>query len=175
MPADDQPVPDARPRPAVRWLLFAFTMLMGICVGGALLTTVVIFPAWSASPEAAAGWRNVVNEGLFFVVASPSLFLLSLATLIASWWAAPPPLRKRMRIATILYIAIFIVTMLYFVPGQVAMKGEAGARMPAAELGSMLRQWVTLNWVRQGVGVLAFGAALHALGLSYGMARGREG
>lgn len=164
-----QSLPEAQPRPFVRGLLFAFTLLMGIGVGGALLTTVVIFPAWTASPEAATSWPNTVNEGRFFVVVSPLLFLLALATLIASWRVAPP-LRKWIRIATIIYILIFIVTMLYFVPGQVTMKGEAGARIPVAELGSMLERWVALNWIRQGVGVLAFGAALHALGLSYRMA-----
>ena len=163
-----QPLPKAQSSPLVRWLLFAFTLLMGIGVGGALLTTVVIFPAWTASPEAATSWPNTVNEGLFFVVVSPLLFLLSLATLIASW-RVTPPLSKWMRIATILYILIFVATMLYFVPGQLAMKGEAGARIPAAELSSMLQRWVALNWIRQGVGVLAFGAALHALGISYRM------
>ncbi len=167
-----QSLPNAQPRPLVRWLLFAFTLLMGIGVGGAILTTVVIFPAWTASPEAATSWPDTVNEGLFFVFVSPLLFLLSLATLIASWRVAPP-LRKWIRIATIIYILIFIVTMLYFVPGQLAMKGAAGARIPAAELGSMLRRWVALNWVRQGAGVLAFGAALHALGLSYRMTGGK--
>ncbi len=72
------------------------------------------------------------------------------------------------------YILAFVVTLAYFVPLQDMVKGEAGAKIPVAELRSMLSQFMTFNYIRQAIGLLAFGAALHALGLSYRMAGRRE-
>ena len=147
-------------------MIFAFAAVVGINVGGALLASVVIFPVWSVSPEAAAAWNGAVDEARFFVVVSPLALLLAVVTAIVSW-RAEPPLRKWMRLSAVLFIAFFVVTMAYFVPGQARMKGEAGAVLPQAELAAQLRTWVTLNWGRQALGVIAFGAALHAAGLSY--------
>lgn len=168
----DQPESAAsRPsRPFLRGLLLCFTALMGIEVGAGAFVTFVIFPLWTASPGAAIGWTGdmpyYVEEGRFFIFASPLLFLLSVATLIASWHVEPH-VRTWLRIATVSFIIIFVVTLAYFVPAQNLMKGQAGTKIPAAELGSMLRRFVTLNWVRQASGLLAFGAALHAFALSY--------
>ena len=152
--------------PIIRFVIFAFAAVVGINIGGALLASVVIFPVWSASPEAAAAWNGVVNEARFFVVVSPLALLLAIVTGIASWWAEAP-LRKWMRLSAVLFIAFFVITIAYFVPGQARLKGEAGAVLPQAELAAQLQTWVTLNWGRQALGVIAFGAALHAVGLSY--------
>jgi hypothetical protein len=165
---------DSAVHPVVLWLSFAFAVGLGVNVGGALLATTVIFPAWSASPEAAAAWTGAVDETRFFVAVSPLVLILAVATLLASWRAAPEA-RPWMRVAAVLYILFFVATLAYFVPGQLAMKGEAGPLLPPGDLGSMLQRWVTLNWVRQAVGLVAFASAVHALGLAYaGAARSRE-
>jgi hypothetical protein len=156
------------------WLSFAFAVGLGVNVGGALLATTAIFPVWSASPEAAAAWTGAVDETRFFVAVSPLVMILAAATLLASWRAAPEA-RPWMRVAAVLYILFFVGTLAYFVPGQIAMKGETGALLPPGELGSLLQRWVALNWVRQAVGLVAFTSAIHALGLAYaGAARIRE-
>jgi hypothetical protein len=156
------------------WLSFAFAVGLGVNVGGALLATTAIFPAWSASPQAAVAWTGAVDETRFFVAVSPLVMVLAVATLLASWRAAPEA-RRWMRVAAVLYILFFVATLAYFVPGQLAMKGEAGALLPPADLGSMLQRWVALNWVRQAVGLVAFASSVHALGLAYaGAARSRE-
>jgi hypothetical protein len=166
------------PHRFLRALLFAFAALTGIEMGAGAFVTSVIFPLWTASPQAAIGWTTstpyYVEEGVFFIIASPLLFLLSIVTLVAGWRAIPP-LRLWLRIATIAYILVFIMTLAYFVPLQDMVKGEAGTKIPAAELSSMLRRFVTFNYIRQAIGLLTFGAALHALGLSYRMADRREG
>ena len=156
--------------PFLRGLLFAFAALMGIEFGAGMFVTAVIFPLWTASPEAAIGWTAnrpyYVEEGVFFIVISPTLFLLSIITLIAGWRAAPP-LRFWLRIATISFIILFVATLAYFVPLQDMVKGEAGTKVSTAELGLMLKRFVALNYIRQAIGLFAFGSALHALGLSY--------
>lgn len=167
----------SQPRPLLRGLLFAFTALMGIEMGAGAFVTSVIFPLWTASPEAAIGWTAntpyYVEEGVFFIIVSPLLFLLAIVTLIAGWRSVPP-LRLWLRIANVSYIVVFIATSVYFVPFQDLVKGEAGTKFPAAELSLMLQRFMTLNYIRQAIGLLAFGAALHAFGLSYRMARKKQ-
>lgn len=166
-----------QPRPRLGWLLFAFTALMGIELGAGAFVTAVICPLWTASPQAALGWTAntpyYVEEGVFFILVSPLLLLLSIVTLIAGRRAAPP-LRLWLRIATISYMLIFIVTLAYFVPLQDMVKGEAGTKISMAELSSMLQRFAALNYLRQAIGLLTFGAALHALGLSYRMSGNRD-
>jgi hypothetical protein len=57
----------------------------------------------------------------------------------------------------------------YFIPLQALVKGDPGRQYPTAELSSMLQWFVGLNYIRQVLLIGAFGAALHALGLSYRM------
>jgi hypothetical protein len=52
-------------------------------------------------------------------------------------------------------------------PLQAVVKGDAGAKLPVAQLESMLRNFVYLNYIRQLLLVAAFGMALHAFGLAY--------
>jgi hypothetical protein len=158
----------------IRWLLLAFAGFLGLNIGAALLATVVIFPVWSASPEAAVEWQRVVDEARFFVVVSPLVLVLAVATLVASWWV-DREVRLWMRIAAASYLVFFAATMAYFVPGQAALQGEAAALLRRQELSASLQRWVALNWVRQVAGLLALGSALHALGLSYVVRRARRG
>jgi hypothetical protein len=159
-------------RGSARWLLLAFAGFLGLNIGAALFATAVIFPVWSASPEAAVNWQRVVDEARFFVVVSPLVLALAVAVLVASVWAGRE-VRFWMRAAAVLYLIFFVATVSYFVPGQAALQGDPAALLPAQELSGSLQRWVALNWVRQVVGLLAFGFALHVLGLSYTARRER--
>jgi hypothetical protein len=66
-----------------------------------------------------------------------------------------------------IFFVVFVATAAYFVPVQFRMQGDAGAQWPRAELAAMLARFVALNWVRQGLLVVALVSAVHALGLSY--------
>jgi hypothetical protein len=166
-----------QPGTLLRRLLFVFTALTGIELGAGLFVTRIVFPMWASSPEAAIGWTigspRYIEEGDFFMFTSPLLALLAISTMIAGWRAAPP-LRLWLRIATITFFAIFIWTVAYFIPFQALVKGDPGKQYPTSELSSMLQWFVGLNYIRQIFLVLAFGAALHALGLSYRMADVRQ-
>ena len=167
-----------KPRPFLHWTLFAFTALMGIEAGAAAFTTVVVFPLWASSPEAAIGWRPdmpyYLEEGDFFMIASPLVTLSAIVTLIAGWRAAPP-LRLWLRMATISFLLVSAWSAAYFIPVQdVSFKGEAGTKMPRAELDARLQTFVALNYIRQAMVLFGFGSALHALGLSYRMVSRRE-
>lgn len=150
--------------------MFAFTAWLGIETGAGLFTTAAVFPVWAASPESVIGWTEsnpfYIEEGDFFMFASPTMFVLSIAVLIAGW-RAPRQIRLWQRSAAVLFLIVFVWSVAYFIPVQAVMKGEAGTKVPTAELAAMLRNFVWLNYVRQLMLVVAVGAALHAHGLVY--------
>src|SRR5688572_9231877 len=94
----------------LHWTLFAFAAILGIETGAGLFTTVVVFPVWAASPEAAIGFRPeaayYLEEGDFFMFSSSLSLLASIVTIIAGW-RATPPLRKWLRFASISFIVVF--------------------------------------------------------------------
>jgi hypothetical protein len=164
----------AMSRIARQWLLFLYAAFLGFNVGGGLLASAVIFPTWAASREAAIGWERVVDEAGYFVVISPVVLLLAIASLAAAFRAGPE-LRRSSTASAALYVLFLAATLAYFVPGQAALQGPAAAAIPPAEHAELMDRWLQLNWIRQGTGVLSFVLALHALGLSYRVGAGPEG
>jgi hypothetical protein len=152
------------------YVLFAYVVVLGIEVGAGLFTSVVVFPVWTASPEVVIGWKPTMpyfmEEGNFFMFASPTTTVLAVSVLVMSR-RLPVAVRPWARWSALIFIAMAIATTAYFVPVQFRMQGDAGARLPRAELAAMLQRFVALNWGRQVLIVGALVAAVHALGLSY--------
>ena len=95
--------------------------------------------------------------------ASSLTMLASIVTLIAGW-RAPQPLRKWILIGTVGFIIVFIWSILYFVPIQdTSLKGEASARFSDAELDSMLKNFVNLNYLRVAMLYVILFCALKAV------------
>lgn len=162
----------------VHWTLFIFTVLIGIEAGAGAFVTIVVFPLWAASPEAAIGWKPEIpyylEEGDFFMYSSSLATLGAIVTLIAGWRTSPP-LRFWTMLATISFLVVAAWSIAYFIPVQdVSFKGEAGTKMPYAELQEKLKTFVALNYIRQVISLFSFGAALHALGLSYRTMSGKQ-
>jgi hypothetical protein len=165
------PVGSQSPRRFLHWILLAFTFFVGIEAGAGSFVTIVVFPLWAASPEAAIGWRPDIpyylEEGDFFMFSSSITMLTAIITLIAGWRAAPP-LRLWVRVSTIAFLFIAVWSILYFIPIQdVTFKGEAGTRIPRDVLEAKLQNFVLLNYVRQIILLFSFFTAIHATGLSY--------
>lgn len=166
----EQSLPTAHPRPFLHRVLFLYAMVLGIETGGAIFTSMVVFPAWTASPEAVVQWKPdsvfYMEEGDFFMYASTLTFILSIITLIAGWNAVQP-LRKWLRIAPVIFLIVFAVSWAYFIPIQADMKGDPGLQIPPEKLQSMLSTFVNTNYLRVGSLVVALFCAIHSLGLSY--------
>jgi hypothetical protein len=152
------------------YVLFTYVIALGIETGAGLFTSAVVFPAWTASPEAVIGWKPsmpyFMQEGDFFMFSSAATTALALAVLFMSRRLAPN-VRPWARWSAAIFIIVAIVTALYYVPVQFVMQGDAGATLPRAELAAMLGRFVALNWVRQLFMAGALVAGVHALGLSY--------
>ena len=157
-------------RPFMRLVLFLFAFITGIETGAASFVSVVVFPVWASSAQAARGWvpemPYIMEEGDFFMYASSLTMLASIITLIVCW-RAPKDIRKWALIGSIGFIIVFIWSMLYFVPIQdVSLKGNAAAKFSDAELESKLKTFAQLNYIRVAMLYVIFGSALHALRLS---------
>lgn len=152
------------------WLLFAFTLILGIYFGGGLFEAVVIVPVWSASPEAARYWGSnplsAVEGARFFLVLAPLSALLALLTLIFGW-KAPQPLRFWLRLGIGMFFAMFIATVAFYVPEQMAIKGPTMIReLSDAEIVSRAGRWVTLNYFRAVYSFIELFAVLKAFSYS---------
>ena len=158
----------------LHFLVFAYVVVLGIETGAALFTSVVVFPVWAASPEAVTGWKPTMpyymQEGDFFMFVSSATMLLALAVVVANK-RLPAGARLWALGSAVTFLLLSVTTMAYFLPVQDRVHGDAGARLPRAELAAMLEHFVALNWIRQAFLAAAFVAAVHALGLFYRRAR----
>jgi hypothetical protein len=151
----------------LKWLLFAFTFVYAVYMGGGLFEAVVIVPVWSASAEAARAWNSnplqVIEGARFFLIANPLSTLLALPLAILGW-NAPGPMRLWLRLVMVIYFAVFIATAGYFVPEQLAIKGvEATRSLTDAELVTRLSRWAALNLVRSACAFVMLFGSLKAL------------
>lgn len=159
----------SRIKPFLYLMIFIFAFIMGIETGAASFVTVVVFPLWASSAEAARGWLPelpcYLEEGDFFMYASSLSMLSAVVTLIAGWHA-PSPIRKWILIPTIGFIIVFVWSILYFVPIQdTTLKGVANAQLSNEELESKLQTFVQLNYIRVAMLYFILGCALHAVRL----------
>jgi hypothetical protein len=152
------------------YILFAYVIVLSLEVGAGLFTSVVVFPVWTASPEIVIGWKPgmpyFMEEGGFFMFSSSATTILAIAVLATSK-RLPAPVRPWARWSALIFLAMAVATAAYYVPVQFRMQGDAGARLPRAELAAMLQRFVAWNWIRQALIVGAMVAGVHALGLSY--------
>ncbi len=154
----------------VKWLILAFAFALGIHVGGGIYETVVVMPVWTASADIARNWNSnpnfIIDNGKFFIVATPIAGILALLLLILGW-KSPSPLRFWLRMGTIIYLLVVVITIFYFVPEQFALRGhEATQGLSDAEILSRANRWVMLNNVRIVVALVVVFATLKALSLS---------
>ena len=154
-------------KPFLRFMLFVFAFILGIETGAASFVSMVVFPVWASSVEAARGFLPSMpyhfEEGDFFMFASSLSMLASVITLIAGW-RAPAPLRKWILIGTIGFIIVFVWSMLYFVPIQdTTLKGAASVQLSDAQLESMLKTFTNLNYIRVAMMYVILFSALQAI------------
>lgn len=152
------------------WLLFLYVIAVGIQTGAGLFTSVVVYRVWTASLEFVITWKPsmpyFMEEGWFFMFASPTTTILALAVAI-TFLRLRTNTRPWALGSALAFLAVAGSTFAYFLPFQGRVHGDAGASLPRAQLAVMLDQFVALNWIRQAFLVAAFLAAVHALGLSY--------
>jgi hypothetical protein len=148
------------------WLLFALAVVAGIQSGGMLFDTLVNDPVWSDSVEAARTWDEEIDTGRFYIAFTNGLFLLAIVTLVVGW-RSPHPVRRWLRLGTILFIVAVVSTLAYFLPELQEIRGASATAIPDGELSDRIERWTLLDTAREVLVLAGFLLTLHAAGLSY--------
>jgi hypothetical protein len=146
----------------VLWLL---NLNLGVAFGAGLYESRIVVPQWfNAAPggrwNASAARDADVGLRFWAYVTTIPLTLLTVASLVAVWWA-PEPVRFWWSIACAVVVVERVMTFGYFIPTMVRLMREGALPEPAATLKA--RQWATLGYVRHALTLTAWLAALAAL------------
>jgi hypothetical protein len=155
-------------------ILWLFVIALGIELGAGLYETLVVMPAWtSAIPDSVIGYyqHNAANPkfalnagGRFWMIATPSVGLFALLTLLTSFKTRAEH-RKWRLLGGGLALIVVIATFAWFVPNIIKLFSEGVLTIGRDEVASLANWWVRLNWVRVVVYSAGWLSALRALSI----------
>jgi hypothetical protein len=144
--------------------LFLAVILWGTLLGGIVYSHVVYFPVYlSALPDSAVVVNGPygLNEVPFWALIHPLLILALVAALALNWKSKPR--RKLILISFVVYMAVIVVSQIYFIPELVAFQRSPGSSLSPAEWLARGQRWQRLSWIRGAVCYAAFVPLLLAL------------
>src|SRR5687767_10087255 len=117
-----------------RIILFAYAVAIGLETGAGLFTSMVVFPRWTASPEAVIGWRPdmpyFMQEGDFFMFSISATTLLALAICIVAS-RLPANVRSLALGSALSFLLVAVVTAAYVIPVQGRVTRRCWRRTPS--------------------------------------------
>jgi hypothetical protein len=153
-----------------RLVVLLFVIVLGMDIGAGLYESRVVVPLWSRDVPGtlAAGdpyGRVAVAAGMrFWAFVTPAVGLLAVVSL-GFGLVAPQPRLTWQVAASAIELCAFTMTMLYFKPTLMRLFLGHGTGMSNAAVVATVRRWIVWNWVRVGLSLVAWGAALRALTL----------
>ena len=144
--------------------LFLAVTLWGTLLGGIAYAHIVYFPVYlSALPDSAVVVNGPygMNEAIFWMIIHP-LLVLSLIVALALNWRFKPR-RKLILISFAAYLAMLVVSQLYFIPELRAFRLSPESSLSPAEWLARGQRWQILSWLRGAVCYAAFIPLLLAL------------
>ncbi|RIV19089.1 DUF1772 domain-containing protein [Fibrisoma montanum] len=147
-------------------LLLLFIINLGTAFGAGLYETRIILPQWF-SKSAGTGYRvntdamRTVDSGRKFwaFVTTGPLTLITLANLVAAWQATSPR-QDWWLAAALVALAERVSTFAFFIP--MAIRLEKSDNRPLTTVSRSVRAWITLNYVRSVLTLVAWLCALWA-------------
>ena len=172
-----QPVMNGRQRigEAILWLTI---LAMGVITGAGLFQKISLIPAWTRDLPGSVvtyfkGTMMAQDFSRFWGTVVPASALLVVGTLIFN--LADRARRKWIAVGAGLFGAVFVATLLYFVPrGVLPLMVRAGAGMSGEEITRVMRQWVFWDGFRMVAMVACFFAYLKAATVKVGGAMGSD-
>ncbi len=151
---------------AAQVVVWLFVLSAGILSGGSIFEHVVLTPLWAGSPpESVTQWQHGTIQAKFFMVASPTYALFSLALVVASWWM-PARQRKWALVAGLSGVIVAVATLFFFLPILQKTQATRGAGLSGEEITRLASQFKTWNWGRWALLIGGWVAGLRALSLS---------
>lgn len=132
--------------------LFLAIVLWGTLLGGIAYSHLVYFPVYlSALPDSAVVVNGTygLNEVPFWMIIHP-LLILSLIVALALNWKSKPR-RKLILISFAIYIAVIVVSQVYFIPELVVFQRSPESSLSRAEWSARGQRWQRLSWIRGAI------------------------
>ncbi|MCB1021838.1 MAG: DUF1772 domain-containing protein [Acidobacteria bacterium] len=136
-----------------------------ILLGGSLYSSRVVEQLWSSNPpESLRQWGPVMQlaGARFFRIATPSVGLLALLTLLTSF-GTPWPHRRWRLAASTLFLGVVVWSVVYFVPTALMLSGPELDDIPPAQAIAETAQWVRLDDFRMLLVLAALACGARAL------------
>src|SRR5215510_3852162 len=137
-------------------------LLLGLLAGGMLVIGVAFVSFWkSLSPSEFQAWFASYSHligGLMLPLGAGSV-AATVATLVVSW-SGQPTRRRWLLIAALSAMGVMITYPIFFAATNAAF--ELGG-LSDATVRALLDRWASWHWIRMGLGILGFLAALQAL------------
>jgi MFS family permease len=154
---------DSRDRSVVATTLMMLTCLvLGLLAGGMLVIGVSFVSFWkSLSPSSFQAWFASYSHliGRLMIPLGAGSVAATVATLVACW-SGPPTRRRWLLIAALAAIGVMVTYPIFFAGTNESF--ERGGLSDSA-VRSLLDRWATWHWIRTGLGIVGFIAALRAL------------
>ena len=132
--------------------LFLAIILWGTLLGGIAYSHLVYFPVYlSALPDSAVVVNGPygLHEAIFWMTIHPSLILTLIVTLTLNWKSRPR--RKLILISVAIYIAVLVISQVYFIPELGAFERSPQSSLTPAEWLGRGQRWQRLSWIRGAV------------------------
>jgi MFS family permease len=154
---------DSRDRSVVAAALMMLACLvLGLLAGGMLVIGVAIISFWrSLSPSDFQAWFASYSHliGRVMLPLGVGSIAATVATLVACW-SGPTTRRRWLLIATIAAIGVMVTYPIFFVGTN---ESFVRGGLSDSAVRTLLDRWATWHWIRTGLGIIGFVAALRAL------------
>ena len=143
-------------------LMMLACLVLGLLAGGMIVLGVAFVSFWnSLSPSDFQAWFASYSHliGRLMIPLGAGSIAATLATLVACW-SGPASRRRWLVIAALSAIGVMVTYPIFFA-GTNEMFVRGG--LSDSTVRSLLDRWATWHWIRTGLGIVGFFAALRAL------------
>lgn len=132
-------------------ILLLFVTGCAIQLGASLYSSQVTEALWASNPpDSLRQWGSLIELAgtNFFRIATPTVGLLALLTLLTSFGTARPHLWWRIT-SSVIFIAVIVWSVIYFVPTAIQLSGPGLESLSADEAVQMTESWVQRDVARK--------------------------
>ncbi|HSS22198.1 MAG TPA: anthrone oxygenase family protein [Pyrinomonadaceae bacterium] len=144
--------------------LMLAVVFWGTLLGGIAYSHLVFFPVYLSDLPASAVVVNGpygLSDQTFWFFIHPLLIISLIAAIVLNWNSRSR--RNLIALSCAVYVAVLVITMLYFVPELVLFKNSPQSTLQAAEWLARGKRWQRLSWLRGFIMYMSFVPLLFAL------------